>query len=114
MPSATARIARNTLMLYFRQIVMMPVSLYTVQVVLETLRIQDYGIYNVVGGAVVLFTFLNQAIINVTQRFLNFALGRNNTQQAKNVYSASVVIHAAIAVAIIILAQTVGLWFFYT
>ena len=114
MPSNTARIAKNTLMLYFRQIVIMLVSLYTVRVVLETLGTQDYGIYNVVGGVVVLFTFLNQAMTSATQRFLNFALGQNNTEQARDVYSASLVIHAAIALAVVVLAETAGLWFFNT
>jgi hypothetical protein len=86
----------------------MLVSLYTLRVVLETLGAEGYGIYNVVGGVVVLFTFLNQAMTSVTQRFLNFALGRNNTQQARDVYSASIVIY----VAIIILAQMSGFGFF--
>jgi len=114
MPSNTARIAKNTLVLYFRQIVIMLVSLYTVRVVLETLGAEDYGIYSVVGGVVVLFTFLNNAMASTTQRFLNFALGQNNIEQARNVYSASLVIHALIAVMVVVFAQTVGLWFFYT
>ena len=113
-PSNTARIAKNTLLLYFRQIVIMLVSLYTVRVVLEILGAEDFGIYSVVGGLVVLFTFLNSAMTSATQRFLNFALGRNDTEQARDVYSASIVIHAAIAVVVVVLAATVGLWFFYT
>jgi len=114
MPSNTARIAKNTLMLYFRQILILLVSLYTVRVVLEILGVEDYGIYNIVGGVVVLFTFLNNAMTSATQRFLNFALGQNDTKQARNVYSASLVIHALIAVLVVVLAQTVGLWFFHT
>jgi len=110
----TARIAKNTLMLYFRQIVIMLVSLYTVRVVLETLGAEDYGIYNVVGGVVVLFTFLNVAMTGATQRFLNFALGQNDVEQARNVYSTSIIIHILIAVLVVILAQTVGLWLFHT
>ena len=92
----------------------MLVSLYTVRVVLETLGTEDYGIYNVVGGVVVLFTFLNSAMTSATQRFLNFAMGQSDTEQARDVYSASLVIHAAIAVAVVVLAETVGLWFFNT
>lgn len=113
MPSNTARIAKNTLMLYFRQILIMLVSLYTVRVVLEVLGAEDYGIYNMVGGVVVLFTFLNTAMTSATQRFLNFALGQNDTEQARDVYSASLVIHALISVLVVVLAQAVGLWFFY-
>ena len=92
----------------------MLVSLYTVRVVLETLGTEDYGIYNVVGGVVVLFTFLNSAMTSATQRFLNFAMGQNDTEQVRDIYSASLVIHAAIAVAVVVLAETAGLWFFYT
>jgi len=114
MPSNAIRIAKNTLMLYVRQIVIMLVNLYTLRVVLVTLGVEDFGIYNVAGGIVVLFTFLNGAMTGTTQRFLNFALGQNDTEQVRNVYSASLVIHAAIAVVLIVLAQTVGLWFFHT
>jgi len=114
MLSNTARIATNTLMLFFRQIVIILVSLYTVRVVLETLGVEDYGIFNVVGGVVVLFTFLNSAMTSATQRFLSFALGQNDTEQARNVYSASLVIHAFVAALVVVLAQTVGLWFFHT
>jgi len=112
MSSKTARIAKNTLMLYLRQIVIVLVNLYAVRVVLEILGAENFGIYSVVGGIVMLFTFLNVAMTNATQRFLNFALGQNDTEQTRNVYSASLVIHALIAVLLIILAQTVGLWFF--
>ena len=114
MPSNTARIAKNTLMLYFRQIVIMLVSLYTVRVVLNTLGTEDYGIYNIVGGVVVMFSFLNGAMTSATQRFLNFAMGQNDIEQVRDVYSVSLIIHILIALTVIILAETVGLWFFYT
>jgi len=91
----------------------MLVSLYTVRVVLNTLGAEDYGIYNIVGGVVVMFTFLNGAMTAATQRFLNFAMGENDTEQIRNVYSISFVIHILIAVLIIVLAETIGLWFFY-
>ena len=111
--SKTARIAKNTLMLYFRQILIMLVSLYTVRVVLEILGAEDYGIYNVVGGLVVMFGFLNAAMTSTTQRFLNFAMGQNDTEQARNVYSVSFIIHVLIALSVIVLAESAGLWFFY-
>jgi len=79
--SNTKRIAKNTLMLYFRQILIMGVSLYTVRVVLNTLGAEDYGIYNVVAGVVVLFSFLNNAMATSTQRFLNFNLGKEDTER---------------------------------
>jgi len=92
----------------------MLVSLYTVRIVLEALGAEDFGIFNVVGGIVVLFTSLNWAMTSATQRFLNFALGQNDVEQVRNVYSASLVIHVLVALLIVVLAQTVGLWFFYT
>ena len=92
----------------------MLVNLYTVRVVLQTLGVEDFGIYNVVGGVVVMFTFLNSAMTNATQRFLNFALGRNDIEQARDVYSTGIIIHALIAMVVVVLAQTVGLWFFHT
>jgi len=112
MTSKSVLIAKNTLMLYSRQIFTMLVSLYTVRVVLEILGVEDYGIYGVVGGLVVFFMFLN--VTNASQRFMNFALGRNDREQARDVYSTSIVIHVLIAVLVIILAQTIGLWFFHT
>jgi O-antigen/teichoic acid export membrane protein len=114
MPSNPARIAKNTLALYFRQILIMLVSLYTVRVVLETLGAEDYGIYNVVAGVVVLFSFLNNAMTSATQRFLNYTLGQNNIEQARDVYSISLIIHAIIGLFVVILAETAGIWFFYT
>jgi O-antigen/teichoic acid export membrane protein len=114
MPSNTTRIAKNTLALYFRQILIMLVSLYTVRVVLNTLGAEDYGIYNVVAGVVVLFSFLNGAMTSATQRFLNYALGQGNTEQARDVYSMSLIIHAVIGLLVVALAETVGIWFFYT
>ena len=70
------RIAKNTLLLYFRMLFMMAVNLYTSRVILVTLGVEDYGIYNVVGGAVTMFSFINSAMTGSTQRFITFALAR--------------------------------------
>lgn len=109
--SNTTRIAKNTLALYFRQILIMLVSLYTVRVVLATLGAEDYGIYNVVAGVVVLFSFVNNAMATSVQRYLNFYLGKGDTEKTQEVYSKSLVIHGIICVIFIVLAETVGLWF---
>ncbi len=109
--SNTTRIAKNTLALYFRQILIMLVSLYTVRVVLNTLGAEDYGIYNVVAGVVVLFSFVNNAMATSVQRFLNFYLGKNDVEKTRNVYSTSLVIHGIICLIFVVLAETVGLWF---
>lgn len=109
--NTTKRIAKNTLMLYFRQILIMIVSLYTVRVVLNTLGAEDYGIYNVVAGVVVLFSFVNNAMATSTQRFLNFNLGKEDIEKTQQTYSASLLIHIGIALIFVILAETIGLWF---
>jgi len=108
------RIAKNTLMLYFRMILTMLVALYTSRVVLNTLGVEDYGIYNVVGGFVTMFGFLNSAMASATQRFLAFEIGKGDHEQLRNVFSMSINIHFLIAFIIFILAETVGLWFVNT
>ena len=107
------RIAKNTLLLYFRMLFMMGVSLYTSRVVLNTLGVEDFGIYNVVGGVVTLFSFINAAMSSSTQRYLTFELGKGDLGALKKVFSTSILIHALISLLIVILAETVGIWFFY-
>ena len=105
------RIAKNTLFLYMRMLLIMGVTLYTSRVVLQVLGVEDFGIYNVVGGIVVLFTFVNNAMVTSTQRFLNYELGHGDSEAVRRVFSASVTIHLGIALLTFVLAETVGLWF---
>jgi O-antigen/teichoic acid export membrane protein len=79
--------------------------------VLKILGVEDFGIYNIIGGIVVLFTFLNAAMTSATQRFLNYELGKNNTEEIKRIFSMSVTIHRIIAGVSFFLAETIGLWF---
>ena len=92
----------------------MAVSLYTSRIILNTIGIEDFGIYNVVGGFVAAFAFLNGAMASATQRFLTFEIGRKDKIQLQRVFSMSVSIHFLIALIIFILAETVGLWFLNT
>ena len=92
----------------------MLVSLYTVRVVLATLGAEDYGIYNVVAGVVVLFSFVNNAMATATQRFLNFNLGKGDISKTQQIYSTSLIIHLLIALFFAILAESVGFWFVKT
>jgi O-antigen/teichoic acid export membrane protein len=85
MPSNTARIAKNTLMLYFRQILILMVSLYTVRVVLNTLGAQDYGIYNVAAEIVTMFDFLSNFMASASQRYFAFEIGRDDFEQLRQV-----------------------------
>ena len=107
------RIAKNTLMLYIRMLITMVVGLFTSRVVLQTLGVEDYGIYAVVGGIVSMFTFLNGGMISATQRYLNFELGRGNQEQLSKVFITSLQIHFLISLVVLLLSETVGLWFFY-
>lgn len=108
------RIAKNTLFLYIRQIFVMVVALYTSRVVLATLGETDYGIYNVVGGIVTLFTFLNFAMGCATNRFITFQLGKKDANGVNVAFSNAVVIHTIIAFVILLLGETLGLYFFET
>lgn len=109
--SDNKRIAKNTAMLYFRMLFTMGVSLYTSRVVLNALGVVDFGVYNVVGGVVTMFTFLNSAMGASTSRFLIFELGKKDFTQLKKVFNASLSSHIAIAFVVLILSETIGLWF---
>lgn len=105
------RIAKNTLMLYIRMFLMMCVSLYTVRIVLDVLGASDYGIYNVVGGIIVMFSFLSRTLASASQRYFAFEIGRNNLEQLKNVFNIMQLLFVFLSIIIIILAETIGLWF---
>ena len=105
------RIAKNTLLLYGRMLLTMAISLYTSRVILKVLGVEDFGIYNVVGGIISMFAFINGGMVAATQRYITFEIGSGNTNQLKKVFSTSLQIHAIISVIIIILGETVGLWF---
>lgn len=108
------RIAKNTLLLYGRMLFSLLVSLYTSRVVLNTLGVEDYGIYNVVGGVVAMMGLLNGAMATSVQRFMNFELGVGNHEKLRQTFSMSLNIYALFALAFVILAETVGVWFLNT
>lgn len=108
------RIAGNTLMLYVRMLLVMVVSLFTVRIVLQALGQVDYGLYNVVGGIVVMFSFLSHVLSSASQRFFAFELGRNDTDRLSRIYSIILILYGAVIVAIVLLTETVGLWFLHT
>lgn len=112
--SDNKRIAKNTLFLYVRMFFIMAVTLYTSRVILKTLGVEDFGLYNVVAGIVVMFSFLNGAMITSTQRFLNYELGKGNIQEVAKIFSMSITAHFLIALGVIILSESIGLWFLNT
>lgn len=105
------RIAKNTLFLYMRMFVMMLTALFTSRIVLDVLGAADYGLNNVIGGVVVLFSFLNSALLSATQRFLNFYLGRKDYKQTNVVFCMSLNTYILLSVLVIVLGETIGLWF---
>lgn len=109
--SDKGKIAKNTLLLYFRMLFVMGVSLYTSRVVLEILGIDDYGIYQSVGGIVGMLTFVNSALSTGTSRFITFELGRNDSEKLHQTFSTIVSIQLILIGLIIIVAETVGVWF---
>lgn len=109
--SNTTRIAKNTLLLYFRQILIMLVSLYTVRVVLNALGAEDYGIYNVVAGVVTMFGFLSGGMASASQRYFSYDLGKKDDEHLKTTFCVTFQIYLLLAIIVVVLAETVGLWF---
>jgi len=107
-------IAKNTLFLYFRSILTLVVGLYTSREVLAQLGVSDFGIYNVVAGVIVLFSFIQGAMNSATSRFFTFDLGKGDFEQLKKTFSLSVIIHIFTTLLIFILGETIGLWFLNT
>ncbi len=115
MPTAThensKRIAKNTLMLYFRMFLSMAISLYTSRVVLATLGVDNYGIYNVVGGVVALFSSISGTLSGAITRFITYALGRGDKDKLKTIFCTSVNIQLLMALVVFVLMESVGVWF---
>lgn len=108
------RIAKNTLMLYFRTLFIMGVSLYTSRIILNVLGVENFGIYNIVGGVVAMFSLVNASLSSASQRFITFELGKSSDQKLRETFSVIVTIHFALTIVIFILAETIGLWFLNT
>lgn len=107
------RIIKNTMALYFRMIIQVILGLYTSRVILQTLGVDDFGIYNVVGSVATMFSFINGAMSNATMRFLTYELGRGNEKKLNHVFCVSMNIHVIIAVLTFVVLDTAGVWFLY-
>lgn len=105
------RIAKNTFFLYVRNFFILIINLYTSRVILNTLGVSDYGIYNVVAGFVSMFGFLNASLTACIQRFYNFVAGQDGWEKVRNVYENAIFIQGALALVIIVLAETFGIWY---
>lgn len=108
------RMAKNTLLMYFRMFVLIIVQLYTVPIVLHALGVEDYGIFNVVAGFVTMFTFINGSLISGCQRFMAFAIGKEDSKLLKNVFDTSVYIFTMLGIVLFVVIEAIGIWFLNT
>ena len=111
--SSNKTIAKNTMFLYFRMMLTMLITLYTSRVILQVLGVDDFGIYQAVGGVVGMLTFLNAALAVGTSRFLTFELGTGDLDKLKRTFSTVLTAHIILAIIIVVISETVGLWFVY-
>lgn len=107
------KLAKNTVFLYIRMIVVMLITFFTTRILLSTLGIEDFGIYNVVCGFVTMFSFLNTSMANGVQRFYSFAIGKNAPQSISKIFTLAAIIQLIIAIIIIVIVETVGIWYLY-
>lgn len=105
------RVAKNTLLLYIRMLLLMAIGLFTSRVILQTLGVEDFGIYNVVGGFVAIFGVLCSSLSAAASRFLTYEMGKGNNEKLKKVFSTTLIIHFLLAIAIAIICEAVGIWF---
>lgn len=111
--NANKTIARNTVFLYVRMLVVLVVTLYTSRIILEALGIDDYGLYQAVGGIVGFLSFISNALATATSRFITFALGKGNNNELQKTFATTFTTHILIGLLIVFLAETVGLWYVY-
>lgn len=104
-------IVKNTVVLYLRMLFTLGVNLFTTRELLRILGVDDFGLYNVVGGVVLMFSFLNSAMVASSQRFISFALGKGDEHKQRQIFSTSIIIHISIALIIFLFAETFGSWF---
>ena len=114
MPSNKAKIAKNALALYARMGIILVVSLYTARVVLQQLGASDYGVNNVVGGVVTMLVFMTGTLSQGVQRFINYHKGRDDYEKINKIFWAALMIMLVLGAIIVVLAETLGLWFVNT
>ena len=112
--SNSKKIAKNTIMLYIRMLFLMLVNLYSSRVILKALGIEDYGIYNVVGGFVMMFNMISTALAGAISRYLTFSLAKDSPERLREVFSTSIIIQIGLCIILLIIAETAGIWFINT
>lgn len=108
------RVAKNTVYMYIRMAFSMLVGLYTSRVVLQVLGVEDFGLYNVIGGIISLFTVLNAALINTTSRFITISLAKGDVKDTRQIFNMAFLLHLFVGIFIVMLGETVGLWYLHS
>ena len=108
-----SRIAKNTLFLYMRMLFLLFISLFTSRIVLAQLGVEDFGLYNVVGSLILIFTFIQGSLSSATSRFLAYEIGNGNQKRLNNTFCMTINIHILFALFIFIVSETIGLWYFF-
>ncbi len=109
--TANKRLAKNTMFLYFRMLLLMAITLYTSRVTLQVLGVEDFGIYNIVAGVVVLFAFLSRSLNSASSRFLSVAVGKDDVYEIQQTFSTILVAHIFLMLLVLVVLETIGLWF---
>lgn len=107
------RIAKNAIALYFRTFITMLIGLYTSRVILQALGVVDYGIYNVVGGFVSMFSLISGSLTGSIGRYITFELGKGDIEKLRRVFSTSIYVVLGLSLLVFIATETIGLWYFY-
>lgn len=108
------RIAKNTVLLYVRTLFVMIISLYTSRVILQALGVEDYGLYQVIGGMVAMFSVISAALSTAISRFITFEIGKGDINKLKRIFSTSIIIQVLISAIVFIMAEGIGIWFMQT
>lgn len=108
------RIARNTVLLYGRMFLLLLIGLFTSRVVLRELGVEDYGVYNAVGGLVTLFTLVSASVTQAIVRYISFSLGQGDAEKLRRVFSTSIIIQCIFALVVVLLVESLGLWFLHS
>lgn len=110
----TKRIAKNTVVLYFRMLFLMLIGLYTSRIILNTLGVADYGTYNLVGGVISMFSILTSSLSTAISRFITFELGKGQSERLNKVFSTSVNVQLILGLVVVLFSETIGVWFLNT
>ena len=110
---SNSRIAKNTFVLYLRTMFVMVVSLYTSRVILQVLGVEDYGVYQVVGGLVSMFSIISTSLSSAVSRFITFEIGRGQKERLGRIFATSMLIQIGLCVVVVLAVEIIGLWFLH-